>query len=88
MRKLPFGIVWFVVLYFAGCMVAGGIAGGIAGSEKHASVEAAQQAGAEAGAKAVTEYHVYIIAMAALLAAMGCIAGVLPGTRDRVVATS
>ena len=85
MKKFVFGLVWFIALYFAGCMAAGGIAGAVA-SSNHSSVEAAQQAGAEAGAKVVTEYHGYIVALAAMLAAMGSIGGVLPGTRDRVVA--
>jgi hypothetical protein len=85
MRKVCFGFVWFIAFYLIICMVAGGIAGAAAGSE-HTSVEAAQRAGAEAGAKIVHEYQGYMLALAAMLAAMGSIGGVLPGTRDRVVA--
>ena len=52
--------------------------------DDYASHEAYQQACSEAGYKAGVEYRFYVLTLPALLAAMGTIAGVLPGTGGRV----
>ncbi|HEV2968960.1 MAG TPA: hypothetical protein VGY55_03155 [Pirellulales bacterium] len=83
MKKVLFAFLWFVVLYFVACFLIGAVAGGIAGSHHPESVAAAQQAGMIAGARAVSEYRLLIVAGAMLLSAMGSVAGVLPGTRER-----
>ena len=80
MKKLLFGFVWFVVLYFVFCAGVGAIAGGIAGSQ-HTNTAAAQKAGQIAGAKAVTENLGFIVGGALMLSILGCGFGLLPGTR-------
>src|SRR5262245_44357909 len=79
MRKFFFAIIGSVVLYFAACLVAGGIAGGIAGSQ---NPEMAAEVGREAGIKIVRENQNYLIGGAVFLAVLGCGFGVLPGTRE------
>jgi hypothetical protein len=82
MRKVLFGFVWFIVLYFVGCMGVGGVAGGIAGS-RETNRAAAQMAGGRAGGKAVTENYGLIVGGAVTLSILGSGFGILPGTRSR-----
>lgn len=81
-KRVLLGIVWFFVIYVAVCAVTGGIAGGMAGAKdpKHGS-----EAGAKAGAEAVERLGGYLLAGSLLLAVAGTWAGVLPGTRSKVV---
>lgn len=58
------GLVAFVVLYFVGCMIVGGVAGALAGSQ---DPQNAAQAGELAGIAAVQEYRLLIAATAGLL---------------------
>jgi hypothetical protein len=81
MKKVVFGIVWCIALYFVCSMVVGGIAGGIAGS-RTTDARTAARSGREAGAKAVRDNHGLIVAGAILLSAIGSSFGLLPGTRQ------
>jgi hypothetical protein len=83
MKRALIAFLWFVVIYLVACGVIGGVAGGIAGSQHSNSIAAAQQAGQFAGAQAVSENRLLIVAGAILLSAMGSVAGVLPGTKER-----
>jgi hypothetical protein len=85
MRRLAMGFVWFVVLYFGGCMLVGGIAGGVAGANLRPGQDPAI-VGAEAGSRAV-ETYAGVIAGGALLASIaGASLGFLPGTGERRLA--
>jgi hypothetical protein len=79
-KKILMSLVWFVVFYFLGCMLVGGVAGAIAGGKDPAN---ASQAGGLAGQKAVEGLLVYIIVGAASLAGAGSFFEVLPGTRKK-----
>jgi hypothetical protein len=73
------GFVWFVALYFVGCMVVGGVAGGVARAHLRPGQDASV-VGAEAGTRAV-EAYVGAIAIGALLTSIvGTSLGFLPGT--------
>jgi hypothetical protein len=80
MKKLLFGLLWFVVLYIAFCMGVGAVAGANAGSQ-YKNTAAAQKAGQIAGAKAVTENFGLIVGGALMLSILGSGFGLLPGTR-------
>ena len=84
MKKLLMGMVWFVVLFVGIWLVLGCIIAARTPAGDYSSSEAYEQACREAGARLGIEYGGYTIAFAALLAAMGTIAGVLPGTGGRV----
>jgi len=86
MKKLLFGFVWFVVLYFVFCMGFGAVAGAKAGSQ-YRDTAAAQRAGAIAGEKAVTENLGVIVGGALMLSILGSGFGLLPGTRAARPAT-
>jgi hypothetical protein len=77
-RRIIFGVVWCVVLYFGACMITGGIAGGQAGAKDPANAAAV---GAVAGAKAVEALRVYFLMGALAIATVGTAAGILPGTQ-------
>lgn len=77
-KRLLFGLLWFVVLYLLACCITGGIAGGITGSQDPAN--ATFGAGAKAGAEAVSALRGYLLAGSVLLSALGTWAGILPGT--------
>jgi hypothetical protein len=80
MKKLLFGLLWFVVLYFLFCAGVGAVAGAAAGSQSK-NTAAAQKAGQIAGAKAVSENLGLIVGAALTLSILGCGFGILPGTR-------
>ena len=77
MRYL-FGFMWFVGIYFVGCVVLGGIAGGIAGAN---NPQNPGEVGAIAGREIVANYRHLITIGAALVAAGGTFTGILPGTK-------
>jgi hypothetical protein len=80
MKRVVFGILWCVVIYFGACMITGGIAGGIAGSD---DPKDAFESGAQAGAKAVSALRLYFLFGAVFIALVGTWLGWLPGTRQR-----
>jgi hypothetical protein len=80
MKKLLFGLLWFVVLYFTFCGGVGGFAGAKAGSQ-YQNAAAAQEASKIAGAKAVSENLGVILGAALTLSILGSGFGLLPGTR-------
>jgi predicted nucleic acid-binding Zn ribbon protein len=77
-RKLLLGLLWWVVLYFVTCAVAGGIAGGMAGAK---DPQHAAEAGAKASEKLVTRLAGYFLLGSGIVAFAGSAFGVLPGTR-------
>lgn len=80
MKRVVFGILWCVVIYFGACMITGGIAGGIAGNDDPKN---AFESGAQAGAKAVSALRLYFFIGAVLISLVGTLLGCLPGTRPR-----
>ncbi len=76
-RRIIFGLLWFVLIYIVSCAVTGGVAGGYAGNADPAN---AAQAGAKAGAAAVEKIGTYLLIGSALFAAVGTYFGFLPGT--------
>ena len=80
LKRVLFGVLWCVVIYFLACILTGAVAGAIAGSRDSANASAV---GAQAGAKAVADLRGYIFAGAVGLSAIGTWAGVLPGTRSK-----
>jgi len=77
-RRVFFGILWFIFIYFAACFIVGAIAGGIAGAD---DPEHAREAGAVAGRAAVANVILWIVGGSLVIAVGGSVAGVLPGTR-------
>ncbi len=86
MKKLLFGILWTVVIYFGTCMTVGAIVGAIAGSKPGLSQADIQYVAQAAAEKAVSENLLLIAAWAVLSSALGSVAGILPGTGDRRIA--
>ncbi len=78
-RRVLFGMIWFVVLYIGACGITGGIAGAQAGNKDPAN---AGQAGAQAGAAAVAPLAKYFLVGSLVLSIAGTAAGVLPGTHS------
>jgi hypothetical protein len=79
-RRILFGLLWFVVFWFAGSVLVGAIAGAIAGANNPAN---ASQVGAIAGSNAVEALRLYILGGAVLMSAAGAWVGWLPGTERR-----
>ena len=79
MKRVLFGIVWFVVIYFVACVVIGAVVGGMAGANDPAN---AAQAGAEAGARIVGQNRIWIALGAVVISTVGSFQGWLPGTRE------
>jgi hypothetical protein len=77
-KKIVFGLVWWVVIFFVASFLASGIAGGIAGGK---DPQHAHEAGARAGAEMAERYGAYILLGSAALAFAGAGFGILPGTR-------
>lgn len=78
LRRVFFGFLWGIALYFVACVATGAIAGGIAGVQ---DPQNAHVAGQVAGAKAVEALRLYLLGGAALLVAVGTWFGILPGTK-------
>src|SRR5262249_51884337 len=87
MKKLLFGFVWFVLLYFVLCAGVGAFAGAKVGLQ-YKNAAAAQQASQKAGAKAVSENLGFIVGGALMLAILGSGFGLLPGTRTAPLVAS
>lgn len=79
-KRVVFGIVWFLVLYIGACGLTGGIAGGIAANKNPDNVQAAS---AKAGAEAVLALRGYFLVGAVILAGVGAWTGTLPGTATK-----
>jgi hypothetical protein len=82
MKKFLMGIVWFVVLYLGLCFLGGAVLASQISIDDYSSIDAYNDACYEAGVRAGAKYRPYLLAIPALLAAIGSIAGVLPGTGD------
>jgi hypothetical protein len=80
MRRVIFGIIWAIVIYFAGCIVVGAIAGAMTGA---ADPQTALETGRQAGSEAVERLQPVISLTAATIGAVGSWMGFLPGTRAR-----
>ena len=79
-RRIVFGFLWFIVFYFAACMLIGAVAGGFAGAK---DPDNAREAGRIAGAEAVGRVLPLIVIGSLLGAAVGSATGFLPGTRGK-----
>jgi len=77
-KKVLFGFIWWIALYFGALVVAGMIAGGIAGGR---DPQHAQEAGRRAGEQLAAEYGVHFLLGSAVIAFIGAGFGQLPGTR-------
>lgn len=90
MRRVLFGIFWFGILWVALMVVGGGIAGsmtaGPAGKPGENFREGSGHgtgAGDAASGEFAEKYGTHVLFAAAALAALGTIAGKLPGTRPQ-----
>ncbi|HSI09069.1 MAG TPA: hypothetical protein VK985_10840 [Rariglobus sp.] len=79
-KKILFGLLWFIIFYFFACFVTGAIAGAIAGAK---DPQNAAQAGGLAGARAVAAIRIYLALGALVLAWVGAWKEFLPGTRRK-----
>jgi len=79
-RKVILGLLWFVITYFALCMLVGMFAGAVAGAR---DPEHAHDAGKLAGQQAVQRYIPYILGGSIVFAVVGTMAGFLPGTKSK-----
>jgi hypothetical protein len=82
LRRILFGVFWFVVLYMGACILTGAVVGAMAGAGMR-DPESARAAGEIAGAKAARALAMYFLTGTALLAFVGTWTGFLPGTRKR-----
>lgn len=79
MKKLGFGIVWFLALSMGAIIVGGAIVGGMAGAENPENAQAAGEAAGQAFGEA---YSGMIFLSAFIIAVLGSIFGLLPGTKS------
>lgn len=88
MKRILFGVVWFLVFGFGGLVVGGAIAGAIAGSQVEATSLSdagtkGEKAGRAAGAEFGRKYSGVVWLGALVLVIAGTAAGVLPGTKKK-----
>ncbi|MGB8168684.1 MAG: hypothetical protein WCF18_14400 [Chthoniobacteraceae bacterium] len=87
-RRILFGLLWFVVFWIGTLTLGGGIAGAIAGGQSSDDAQTfgqgfdhGYQAGVVAGMRFRRQFGPWILAGAATLAVAGTAAGFLPGTK-------
>ena len=86
MRRFFFGLLWFLVFYFAGLAVGGGIAGALAGGQgagTSASSPNTFSKGYTAGEEFGRKYGVFFLFGSLVLAVGGSALGILPGTKPK-----
>jgi hypothetical protein len=88
MKRIVFGVIWFVVFWFGGLVLGGTIVGAIAGSRVKASsvtdgYAKGHQVGQAAGAEFGQKYGVAIFIGALVLSIGGAAIGLLPGTKKK-----
>src|SRR6187402_2519115 len=89
-KKIAFGFLWFVAIWFGslmiGGMISGSIAGGKAGAETKSPADAykkGQEIGQKAGEEFGRKYGLVLLFGAFIIASAGTISGVLPGTDNK-----
>lgn len=88
MKRIVFGIVWFVVFWFGGLVIGGAVAGGIAGAKVQPGslsegFDKGKEVGHAAGAEFGQKYGGHMLIGALVLAIGGTAFGVLPGTKKK-----
>lgn len=81
MKRIIFGLIWCVLLYFGTCMVVGGVAGFIASSGAE-NVEDASAKGSGAGVAAVQTGRLWILFGSILTGTVASYLRILPGTKQ------
>jgi hypothetical protein len=79
-KKMFFGALWFVVLWFGMTVIVAGTAGSIAAAN-NSGLDSSASVGAEAGDKAQDKYGTTILLGSAAMALAGTIGEILPGTK-------
>ncbi len=84
-KRIVFGVIWFVAFFVGASFIGGGVAGGIAASRlpKNATAASGAAAGGRAGEEFSKKYGMYVLFLSATFAGIGAVAGFLPGTRPR-----
>ncbi|HEV8538156.1 MAG TPA: hypothetical protein VGR15_04440 [Bacteroidota bacterium] len=82
-RRIVFGFIYGLVLYFAIVIIGSGIAGGIAGANAGVSGGDASESGRLAGTEFAQRYRIPILAFSIAFAVIGTVKGKLPGTKKR-----
>ena len=82
-RKVLFGLLYAIVLYFLLNIIGGAIMGAIAGVEAGTSGGDASEAGKAAGIKFSAAYGLYILIVSIVFSTIGSVKGFLPGTKKK-----
>lgn len=99
MRRVLFGLLWFIVFWFGTLVLGGAVVGAIAGSRAaqmqspsgsfreqfDKGYEAGHQAGRGAGEQFGRQYGTYVLIGALIITVTGTALGILPGTKRRKV---
>jgi len=80
-RKIIFGLIWFVVIYFLALVIGGAIAGSLSGMQAAQEGISPYEAGSIAGQKFGNTYGAIIFWSILILAVLGSTFGILPGTK-------
>jgi len=81
LRKIGFGLLWFIALNILAGILIGAIAGAMAGSGQ-ADPQKAYEVGKAAGAS-LAWLKPYVFVVSAIICCVGAIKGFLPGTKTR-----
>jgi hypothetical protein len=88
MKRIVFGIIWFVVISLVGLVGGGAVAGAIVGSKVAASsfsegYAKGEQVGHAAGAEFGQKYGGLVLLGALVVSIVGTGTGILPGTKRK-----